>query len=224
MQILCELFENVACSLSHTSPLLDLPGEIRNKIMRLCLVSDKAFTIKLRFPSFDTSLMRVNKRIYEEASSIFYHENVFRFPQTIFVATPIRDQLRLFGLSQNNLTQMRRFILDIPISSSKDNKILTRQTSENLGNLWNFIKNQCGKNLQVRVNYHIAWGSERVPILPRKCGDILPDFDFIKKKGRGVIQVNVETQSWNLDAWVDILVSTHLLCTYSHEMSKDMSS
>lgn len=101
---------------------LDLPGELRNHIYRHALVSANTFTIKLQFPSTDTSLLRVNKQILAEASTIFYQENIFWFPQPLFVGAPIISQLESFyHLSKKNLQMMKNFVLDIPVSACFEN-------------------------------------------------------------------------------------------------------
>lgn len=95
---------------------LSLPGEIRNNIYRYALVSPKTYTVKLQFPPSDTALLRVNRQIYCEASSIFYHENCFRFPQTLFVGGPILERLdRVYHLPPWKLQKMRNFVIDIPV-------------------------------------------------------------------------------------------------------------
>lgn len=97
-------------------PFLSLPGEIRNNIYRYALVSPKPYTVKLQFPPSDTGLLRANKQIYSEASTIFYHENTFRFPQTLFEGGAILERLwRVYHLPPWKLQRMRNFAIDIPV-------------------------------------------------------------------------------------------------------------
>ena len=67
----------------------------------------------------DTAILRVNKQIYTEALRIFYSENVFRFPQHLFIGYPIMPQLEnAYHVSKSKLEMMRNFIFDIPVRSS----------------------------------------------------------------------------------------------------------
>lgn len=59
---------------------LDLPGELRNEIYKLLLVSQTAFISVHRPHSQETiagNILRVNKQIYNEASSVLYGGNTF---------------------------------------------------------------------------------------------------------------------------------------------------
>lgn len=67
----------------------------------------------------DTALLQVNKQIFDEASSIFYAENVFRFPEALFVGAPILPQLQtLYRVSRAKLKMMRNIVLEVPVRSS----------------------------------------------------------------------------------------------------------
>lgn len=111
------LQENTTAVEQKPFPFLSLPGEIRNLIYRHALVSPKTYTVKLQFFPTDTALLRVNKQIYAEASAIFYHENIFWFPQTLFVGGPILERLeRVYHLPPRRLQIMRNFVIDIPVS------------------------------------------------------------------------------------------------------------
>jgi hypothetical protein len=64
---------------TSSSPLLELPGELRNRIYRLCLVSEDAEPIAVISTSFpEPPLLSTCKEIREEASAIFYGESQFR--------------------------------------------------------------------------------------------------------------------------------------------------
>ena len=98
--------------------LLDLPGEVRNIIYHYALSFDLPFAVKIQFGGpRETALLRVNKQVHHEATSIFYFENTFRFPQSLFVGpTQILKQLQgLYHLPATKLQTMRKLELDIPV-------------------------------------------------------------------------------------------------------------
>ena len=98
--------------------ILQLPGEVRNIIYHYALSFDLPFAVKIQFGGpRETALLRVNKQVHREATSIFYHENTFRFPQPLFVGpTQILKQLQgLYHLSATSLQTMRKLELDIPV-------------------------------------------------------------------------------------------------------------
>ena len=100
-------------------PFLALPGEIRNRIYRFALVADRPFTVQLQWTRpLDTALLWVNKQVFEEASSIFYAENAFRFSEALFVGAPILQQLQtLYRISRPRLRTLRNVVLDVPVRS-----------------------------------------------------------------------------------------------------------
>ncbi len=112
-------------SLQNASPptrsFLTLPGEIRNEIYRYALVvGRRPFAIqppeRLHHELGATSLFRVNKQVFWETSTIFYHENTFRITEDLFYGTPILQALEvLHHLSLSRLRSMRCLILDIPV-------------------------------------------------------------------------------------------------------------
>jgi hypothetical protein len=57
-------------------PLLELPGELRNRIYQLCLVSNPIIINSTTFP--EPSLLKTCKQVRKEASTIFYGENQFQ--------------------------------------------------------------------------------------------------------------------------------------------------
>ena len=101
-------------------PFLALPGEIRNRIYRFVLVAERPFTVQLQWTrTLDTALLWVNKQVFEEASSIFYAENAFRFSEALFVGAPILQQLQtLYRIPRPRLKMLRNIILDVPVCSS----------------------------------------------------------------------------------------------------------
>lgn len=106
--------------------LLQIPGEIRNHIYQYALVKSKPFTVKMQFNPHETALFRVNKQIYEEASTIFYHHNIFEFPQALFDSQPILEKLEDFiRLPTWRLATLKNFKIDVPVSVN-ENKSLRR--------------------------------------------------------------------------------------------------
>ena len=70
----------------------------------------------LRHEQGDKSLFLVNKQVFREASTIFYHENTFRITQDLFYGTPILQALEvLHHVSSSRMRSMRSLILDIPV-------------------------------------------------------------------------------------------------------------
>ena len=70
----------------------------------------------LRHEQGDKSLFLVNKQVFREASTIFYHENTFRITQDMFYGTPILQALEvLHHVSLSRMRSMRSLILDIPV-------------------------------------------------------------------------------------------------------------
>ena len=100
--------------------LLQLPGEIRNQIYQCALVKAKPFVVKLQFFPHETALFRVNKQIYEEASTIFYHYNIFSFPQALFDGSPILEKLENFiRLPLWRLATLKNLKIDVPVSPNE---------------------------------------------------------------------------------------------------------
>ena len=199
-------------------PFLDLPGEIRNAIYGMSLISKTRFTLGLfRFQPSMTSLLRVNKQIYREASSVFYHENTFRFPASLFVDAPIYKTIQdICGVSAPCLQRMKKITLDVPIHGQRHDQILHAQTSANLDDLWTFISNHNGSGLHLQVNYQITWGEHYNTVPWPIIGALLRPFYQIAEQGRGTVEVNVETQAFWLDECIDDLVS---LITIIHTCS-----
>ena len=109
---------NFCSSPPPLSPFLALPGEIRNKIYRYALVAPKPYAVKLQFAPLDTALLRVNKQIFSEASTIFYHESTFRIPEALFVGAPILRQLEgFYRVDGARLRALRRLVLDVPVGT-----------------------------------------------------------------------------------------------------------
>ncbi len=143
--------------LSQTFQFLRLPPELRNKVYRLLLVSDKTFTVGLRFGSFDTSLLTVNRQIHQEASGIFYEENTFRIPQSLFVGPHILDQLdSLYRLSRSRLAQLRSLIVEIPVYGPYLDHLFYQQVVLNVWTLVRLLRD--GRTpLKIEVNLVEPW-------------------------------------------------------------------
>lgn len=108
---------------ASTTPrsFLTLPGELRNEIYRYALVvGRRPFTLQLlenvHREHGGISLFLVNKQVFLETSTIFYHENAFRITEDLFYGTPILQALKIFHhVSPVRLRNMRSLILDIPV-------------------------------------------------------------------------------------------------------------
>lgn len=101
---------------------LELPGELRNAIYRYALVSPKTFRVKILFAQTDsqtdTALLRVSKQVYAETLKIFYSENKFWLPQSLFIGPPIIPVLEhVYRVSREKLRLMTNLILDIPVGN-----------------------------------------------------------------------------------------------------------
>ena len=106
--------------------LLQIPGEIRNHIYQYALVKSKPFTVKMQFNPHETALFRVNKQIYEEASTIFYHHNIFEFPQALFDSHPILEKLEDFiRLPTWRLATLKNFKIDVPVSLNENKSLFS---------------------------------------------------------------------------------------------------
>ncbi|KAI9725083.1 MAG: hypothetical protein M1812_000359 [Candelaria pacifica] len=153
-------FENLLHSLKNTSKtfaFLSLPPELRNKVYRLLLVSTKTFTVGLRFGSFDTSLLCVNKQIHEEASGIFYEENTFRIPQSLFISCATLDQLRdLYRLPASRLRQLRNLNVEIPVYGPYHDQLFYQQVVQNVWALTQLLRDGLTP-LKIDVNIVEPW-------------------------------------------------------------------
>ena len=79
-------------------------------------MSARPFAVQLQFAPRDCALLRVNKQVFREASNIFYHENVFRFPTPLFVGPPVLKQLdKFYKVPVAKLRMMRDFIIEVPV-------------------------------------------------------------------------------------------------------------
>lgn len=194
-------------------PFLELPGEIRNAIYGLTLISKTRFTLGLfRFQPSMTSILRVNKQIYREASSVFYHENRFRFPASLFVDAPIYKSIQdICGLTAATLQRMKKITLDIPVHGQQHDSIQHLQTSANLDDLWGFIVKNNGSDLDLQINYEITWGETYNTVPWCMIRALLRPFGKIEDQGRGRVEVNVETQAFWLDECINDLVSLSIM-------------
>ncbi|PPJ51924.1 hypothetical protein CBER1_09369 [Cercospora berteroae] len=83
--------------------LLNLPGEIRNKIYRYALIEAKPIEVMRKGPG-EPSLLRVCNRIRREARSIYYAENEFEVHLEDFngeALVPFKNQYSCFSNWQN---------------------------------------------------------------------------------------------------------------------------
>lgn len=62
----------------NDSALLQLPGELRNRIYRLVLCQEKQIIVtRLNWSSHQPALLQTNRQIRNEAIGVFYHGNAF---------------------------------------------------------------------------------------------------------------------------------------------------
>ena len=195
----------------RTFNILGLPAEIRNKIYRYTLTG-KIFTVKLQFKPFDTSLMRVNKQIYRETSSLFYYENSFRIPQSLFVGAPILDQLeKFYHLPRQRLSIMKRLLIDIPVHGPRSLSHLKAETKENVDTLAMFLSKNRKWEREIKIELNIVWGEERRRLTLLDYLDLIEpwvDEDVIDDLVEGNIEMSLQVHPIYLDAWVDLLVCT----------------
>ena len=197
-------------------PFLDLPGELRNKIYRMCLVGPSQYTVNLRFPPRTaSSLLCVSKQVFLEASSIFYAENVFRFPATLFTSSSAPNMIeQVCGIRPETLQMMKRFILHIPIHGFQHDDRVRQLTSCNLDSILGFIYQWNGNKLLIRLNYELAWpiSLDSVP-----WSSMISVLRVLKSSHSNIqFEVNVETPWRYLEACMDILVSSivgRIFCT-----------
>ena len=187
-------------------PFLDLPGELRNKIYRMCLVGPSQYTVNLRFPPRTaSSLLCVNKQVFLEASSIFYAENVFRFPATLFTSSSAPNMIeQVCGIRPETLQMMKRFVLHIPIHGFQHDHRVRQLTGCNLDAILGFIYQWNGDKLLVQLNYELAWPNswDSTP-----WSSMISVLRVLKSSHSNIqIEVNVETPWMYLEASMDILV------------------
>ncbi len=106
----------MASPASIDCPLLALPGEIRNRIYRYVLIKPNPFAVKFQFSPRDTALLQANRMVYMEASTIFYYENTFRIPESLFLGAPILQHMENFyHVPGWRLKSMKRLVVEIPV-------------------------------------------------------------------------------------------------------------
>ena len=190
-------------------PFLALPGEIRNKIYRMCLVGPSIYSINLRFPlRRASSLLCVNKQIYYEAARIFYSGNVFRFPAVVLTSNSVQVMIEnICGVRLETFGMMKRFILNIPVHSLHHGTRVVDMVSHNLDQILSFIVRWNGDNLLIQLNYELAWPVSVDPVpwgnivcLLRSLGQFV-----LEKKMK--IEVNLQTPFEHVEGCMDILVS-----------------
>ena len=93
---------------STSSPLLNLPAELRNTVYRLALTTDDAITINRDTFSQRIALLQTCRTIRDEATSIFYAESIFHLPLD---GEQNAASLAWLELSRRNLTHIRSLVL-----------------------------------------------------------------------------------------------------------------
>ncbi len=106
----------MASTVSIDCPLLALPGEIRNRMYRYVLIKPNPFAVKLQFSPRDTALLQANKMVHKEASTVFYYENTFRIPESLFLGAPILQHMESFyHVPGWRLKSMKHLVIEIPV-------------------------------------------------------------------------------------------------------------
>lgn len=85
---------------SKPTPFLDLPGEIRNEIYRMCLISEIPIETNMQMrsePTIHIRLLHVSQQIRTETKAIFWSENSFQFSAVGFHANPRHHWLQKVG-------------------------------------------------------------------------------------------------------------------------------
>lgn len=88
--------------------LLELPGELRNRIYRFALVNEGVIIVTAAGPS-EPALLRCNKEIRQEAVTIYYRENKFKYQVRNFngsASIPFMAQLKTHCASKNATFKM----------------------------------------------------------------------------------------------------------------------
>ncbi|KAK4540580.1 hypothetical protein LTR36_009110 [Oleoguttula mirabilis] len=104
---------NSLCN-SKRSPLLDIPGELRNRIYRLAVISDTTVNVdstELWGPggtlSQTPALMRTCKQLREEVHEIYLEENSFAFTHLTIHPNAIAAFERIAGASARKMTRVK---------------------------------------------------------------------------------------------------------------------
>lgn len=188
-------------------PFLALPGEIRNRIYRFVLVAERPFTVQLQWTrTLDAALLWVNKQVFEEASSIFYAENAFRFSEALFVGAPILQQLQtLYRIPRLRLKMLRNIILDVPVYG-RSNFRCCLQTAFNLRHLTELLASS--PKTRVLLQFGYVWVEDGCHLGPKDYLYLLSTGTRSLRLSGAEIDVHIKTHPRFLDEWVDLLVST----------------
>ncbi|CAF9937817.1 hypothetical protein IMSHALPRED_000558 [Imshaugia aleurites] len=186
-------------------PFLALPGEIRNRIYRFALVTSRPFPVQLQWnrPP-DTALLRVNRQVFDEASTIFYAENTFRFPEALFVGAPILQQMQtLYRVSRLKLKMMRSIVLEVPVYGASSDCHFRLQTSFNLRHLTEVLA--CSPNMKVQLSLGYVWGANGRELGPSQYCETLATGIENLILNEVELGVHIKTHPKFIDEWVDIL-------------------
>lgn len=102
-----------------SSPLLDLAGELRNKIWRYALVKPSSIDVAEKTSLDEPALLAVNKQIRGEGLEIYYAENAFRLEtrperseRRLLQCFPLKEDVRWLHLLGNCRAGMiKKFVL-----------------------------------------------------------------------------------------------------------------
>ena len=102
-------------------PIFELPREIRDIIYWHRVVLDEPLELHEPLHENKTRMFRVCKRLYEEASEVFYKENVFLMPvQFFFNDEPVDRMLAgpLYRLPPKKLAMVTKLDIEVPVCKS----------------------------------------------------------------------------------------------------------
>jgi hypothetical protein len=140
---LCQLRENrQAATTKPPTTLLSLPSELRNKIFELALVRQNSINPWNdwdQFEEFTVGLLRTNRTILREASSIFYTQNHFDFT----MGNPRNIASFLEQIGSNNASYIRHICIEFPTFRSMDlgNVVISEDSRSILADIHRYCTN-----------------------------------------------------------------------------------
>jgi hypothetical protein len=113
LKVSCYLIDSLMTTEDMLTNFLTLPSELRNRVYELCLLHQESldpWTAYNQRQELTPGLLRANKTVHREASSLFYAQNRFNFT----MATPDDVALFLRTIGRNNADYIRQVRVDFP--------------------------------------------------------------------------------------------------------------
>lgn len=110
-------------------PFFELPREIRDLVYQQALVNHEPLELHGSLREDETSVLRVCKQVHEEATEVFYKENVFYIPIQLFTSEEPLGQILagpLYRLRRKRLAIVTKLDVDVPVcenSSGEESSI-----------------------------------------------------------------------------------------------------